>query len=56
MAKKDLETKSKEAVIEMKGDVADIKNAVRDLSMKLCYVIKHKGNYHTLPEGIDYEA
>lgn len=54
MVKEDLETKSRKAVLAIKDRVADIDNVLRDISMKLCYVIKHKGDYYTLPEGIDY--
>jgi len=55
MTKEDLETKARKAILAIKDKVADIDNVLRDLSMKLCYIIKHKGDYFTLPEGIDYE-
>jgi hypothetical protein len=57
MAKESLETKARKAVLAIKDKVTNIDNVLRDLSMKLCYIIKHKGlggNYYTLPEGIDY--
>lgn len=58
MAKENLETEVKKAVLVIKEKVADMDNVLRDLSAKLCYLIKHKGfggDYYTLPEGIDYE-
>lgn len=36
--------------------VIDIDNVVRDLSMKLCHIIRRKGDYYSLPDGIDYDA
>lgn len=50
----DLETKSRKAVLKIKDKVIDIDNVLRDLSMKLCHIIKHKGDYYNIPEGIDY--
>ena len=55
MTKEDLETRAGKAVLRIEKKVNDIGNVLRDLSMKLCYVIKYKGNYHSMPEGIDYE-
>jgi len=54
MAKEDLETKAHKAVLAIKDKVMDMDNVLRDLSMKLCHIIKYKGNYHSVPEGIDY--
>ena len=54
MVRENLETKSKKAVLTIKNKVTDIDNVLRDLSMKLCHIIKHKGDYYTLPEGIEY--
>lgn len=50
-----LETKSRKAVLAIKDKVADIDDVLRDLSMKLCHIIKYKGNYYTMPKGVDYE-
>jgi len=55
MAKEDLETKARRAVLRIEKKVTDIDNVVRDLSMKLCHIIKHKGKYYSMPEGINYE-
>ena len=49
-----LETKARKAVLRIEKKVGDIDNVLRDLSMKLCHVIKYKGNYYSAPEGIDY--
>ena len=56
MAKEKLETKMKKAVLKIEGKVHDIDNVLRDLSMKLNYVIKTKGKYYTLPVGIEYDS
>ena len=62
MAKEDLITKVCRAVLTIKDkalnmdkNIADGVNVLRDLSMKLCHIIKYKGNYHSVPEGIDYD-
>lgn len=54
MAKENLETKADRAVLRIEKKVTDIGNVLRDLSMKLYHVIKYKGNYYSVPEGIDY--
>ena len=64
MAKEDLETKAWKAVLNIEKKtssipriekkVIDMDNVLRDLSMKLCHIIKYKGDYHTMPYGIDY--
>lgn len=58
----DLENKAKNAVSRIDSNVARIDRNVadgvevlRDLSMKLCHIIKYKGNYYSMPKGIDYE-
>lgn len=46
MAKESLETKTRKAVIKIEKKVTDISNILRDVSMKLCYVIKkYKDSY-----------
>ena len=55
MANESLETKAGKAVIRIEKKVNDIDNVLRDLGMKLCHVIKYKGNYHSVPDGIGYE-
>ena len=63
MAKEDLETKSRKAILAIKDKVTNIEKAVdegfngmlKDLCMKLDHVIKHKGQYYSMPEGLSYE-
>jgi hypothetical protein len=45
MPKEKLETKARKAVIRIDTKINDISNMLRDLNMKLCYVIKHKKEY-----------
>ena len=56
MTKEDLETKAGKAVLRIEKKVNDIDNVLRDLGMKLCHVIKYKGNYYSMPDGLDYGA
>lgn len=53
MTKEDLETKAKKAVLKIEKKVTDISNILRDLDMKLCYVIKDKRSYSDMLEGND---
>ena len=55
MAKEDLETKARRAVLEIKQRVDRIYTILKDVGMKLTHVIEYKFDYHTLPKGIDYE-
>lgn len=55
MAKEDLETKARRAVLEIKKKVERIYTILKDVGMKLSHVIEYKFDYHTLPKGIDYE-
>jgi 2-methylisocitrate lyase-like PEP mutase family enzyme len=50
-----LETRAMKAVFKIESKVADIDNVLRDLSMKLCHIIRRKGDYYSLPVGIDYD-
>ncbi len=45
MPKENLETKSRKAVIRIDKKVNDIGNMLRDLNMKLCYVIRNRKDY-----------
>jgi hypothetical protein len=36
-------------------DLAEIKEVLWDIGQKLCYVLERRFDYHTLPEGIDYD-
>lgn len=56
MTKEKLETRARKAILKIESKVQDIDNVLRDLSMKLSYVIKTKGKYYTLPAGIDYDS
>ncbi len=44
--------KKTNSIPSIERKVIDIDNVVRDLSMKLCYVIRHKG----FPDGTDYDG
>jgi|GEM_PF-1533061 hypothetical protein len=54
MAKENLETKARKAVLEVKEKVDKIYEVLRDVGMKLTHVIEYKFDYHTMPKGIDY--
>ncbi|MDP2940245.1 MAG: hypothetical protein Q8O13_09255 [Candidatus Omnitrophota bacterium] len=54
MTKENLETKADKAVLRIEKKVVDIDNVLRDLSMKLCHVIKYKGDHYSISEGVDY--
>jgi hypothetical protein len=45
MVKENLETKAKKAILSINDKVADIRNVLRDVSMKLYHVIKYKIDY-----------
>jgi len=58
----DLERKTRKAVLNIaknvrstKKDLAEIKDVLWDIGQKLCYVLERRFDYHTLPEGIDYD-
>ena len=48
MAKQDLEVKCKKAVLEIADKVDSIYNTLRDVSMKLCHIIKQNKRSYTL--------
>ena len=52
MAKENLETKARKAVLEVKEKVDKIYEVLRDVGMKLTHVIEYKFDYHTMPKGI----
>ncbi len=54
MVKQNLETKTKQAILKIEKTVTDIANALYDLSMKLCHIIKSRKDYYTLPDRNDY--
>ncbi len=45
MAKENLETKAKKAILSIEDKVTDIGNILRDVGMKLCHVIEYKIDY-----------
>jgi hypothetical protein len=56
MVKENLETKAKKAILRIEEKVADIYNVLRDLSLKLCHMIKSRKDYYTLREDNHYKA
>ena len=46
MVKDDLETRARKAVLRIESALEQIDNVVRDLSMKLCHVIKSRKEYY----------
>jgi hypothetical protein len=54
MSKKDLESRALKSVLKIEKKLTDINNVLRDLSMKLCYIIKDKKNYYNIFHGNDY--
>ena len=54
MAKENLETKARKAVLSIDKKVKDMTNILYDLSMKLCHLIKSKTGYDRLSGGDHY--
>ena len=54
MVKEILETKVKKAIINIDKTMTDINNVLRDLSMKLCHIIKDKKYYYNMLKGNNY--
>jgi hypothetical protein len=54
MAKDDLETKARKAVLSIEKKVKDMYNTLNDLSMKLCHLISRKTGYYSVSEGNGY--
>jgi len=50
MTKENLETKAHKAILSIKDKVENIYTVLCDLSLKLCHVIKSKGDYYGLLE------
>jgi len=55
MAKGDLESRAKKAVLDIRERVDRIYDILEDVGMKLTHVIEYKFDYHAIPKGIDYE-
>lgn len=56
MVKENLETKAKKAILRIEEKVADIYNVLRDLSLKLCHMIKSRKDYYTSRDDNYYQA
>ena len=54
MAKEDLETKAYKAVLSIRSKVADISNALNDLNMKVCHILRENRTYYDMLRGADY--
>lgn len=55
MQKEYLDSRVKNAIINIDKNVSDIKSAIGDLSMKLCYIIKYKhNNDYNSADGVNY--
>ena len=54
MPKDNLKTKALKAVINIDKNLNDINNALNDLGMKLCHIIKDKRSYNDMLRGNDY--
>jgi len=50
MTKENLETKTKKAILSISEKVTGIYDVLTDLSLKLCHIIKSKGDYYGLPD------
>ena len=53
MAKDNLETRAKKAILKIEKKVSDIVNVIYDLSMKFCHIIKYKFDYNLASEKAD---
>jgi hypothetical protein len=53
--KENLETKARKAVMRIESKVRDINNVLRDLSMKLCYMIDKKDKHYSLTNDFDHK-
>ena len=54
MGKNNLEKMARKAVPSIEKKVRDINNVMRDLSMKLCHVIRYRKDYYTPTEDNHY--
>jgi hypothetical protein len=55
MAKESLETKARKSIFRIENKVRDIDNVLRDLSMKLCYIIKKQQKHYSISNGFGYK-
>jgi hypothetical protein len=56
MVRDDLETRVKKAVLRIEKKVAQIYTVVRDLSLKLCHIIKSRKDYYSFPDDNRYRT
>ena len=49
--KEDLEIKATKAVLRIDDTVKNVENLLRDMCMKMCYLIKNKGKDYTITNG-----
>ena len=56
MAKKDLESKTRKAVLNIEKEVIDINHVLGDLSMKLGHIIRYRKDLYGNKEGNSYYA
>ena len=54
MAKENIETKAKKAVLNIESKVTAIYDILSDLSLKLCHIIKDRRGYYDMLRGDDY--
>ena len=54
MPKEKLKTNALKSVVSIDEKITDITNILRDLSMKLCYIIKDKKHYNDIYRHVDY--
>lgn len=54
MTKDNLETKARKAVLRIEDKVTDIDNVLRDVSMKLCYIVEKNKNSYTMSNEDEY--
>jgi hypothetical protein len=50
MSKENLETKTKKAIVNIDKKLTDMNNILRDMSMKLCHLIKRNREYYGFAE------
>ncbi len=56
MVKENLETRVIKAVLQIENKVSEIYNVLRDLSLKLCHLIKSKKDYYSVPDENYYQT
>lgn len=54
MDKENLETRVRKAILRMEKEISGLYNVVRDLSLKLCHIIKSRKDYYSFPDDNHY--